>query len=188
MISTPTLLFTLPLTSPLLPTLLSSHRPFARPSLLPQSQATKWIQRVNAAIISREPAQLAAEERKAAVGLAGEVVRQDGEGWAVAGWGKGWMGAALGMIHVSRSETLPCNVGRTARKAGGNRELSGLMRPYAPKLIYISSYTMSITHEADKQSLFRRRFLYFRLTWTSCSPSSQHLPATPRSSVKAYTP
>ena len=101
MTSTPALLFTLPLTSPLLPTLLSSHRPFARPSLLPQSAATKWVQRINAAIISRDPAQLAVEEKRAALALAAEVVRQDAEGWALAGWGKGWMSTALAVVHVS---------------------------------------------------------------------------------------
>jgi hypothetical protein len=107
MASTPTLVFTLALTSPLLPSLISTQRPFARPSILPQSQATKWVQRVNAAIISRDTAQLAIEEKRAAVGLAAEVIRQDAEGWALAGWGKGWMTNVLSVIHVRISSSAP---------------------------------------------------------------------------------
>jgi hypothetical protein len=90
----------LPLTHPSLIELVHAHKPLARPSVLPQTAATKLLQRINAGLVERDATD---DERRAAVRLAAEAVRQDGEGWVLSGWGKAWVSAGMGAISVSRA-------------------------------------------------------------------------------------
>ncbi|KAI9635362.1 uncharacterized protein MKK02DRAFT_44049 [Dioszegia hungarica] len=95
------LITSLPLTSPSLLALLSRHRPFSRPSLLPSS-ATRFLARITSSILARDTL---AEEKHAALHIAKELVLQDTEGWVLAGWGKEWVGSTLGALS-SASMTL----------------------------------------------------------------------------------
>jgi hypothetical protein len=92
------LLTSLPLSWPSQLELLCRHRPYVQPSLLPAS-ATKFVGRINNAIISRDNSGV--EDKLAALSLARELVLQDTEGWVLAGWGKGWVGSTLGALSVS---------------------------------------------------------------------------------------
>lgn len=91
-------LFTLPLTHPILLDLVISQKPFSRPSILPQSQANKFLGRISSSVTARD---VTVEERQSALKLAKEIVLQDEEGWAMSGWGKGWMTSAMAAVTVS---------------------------------------------------------------------------------------
>lgn len=86
------LLTSLPLPSSAADEIVALHAPFVHPSHLPQSQLGKWLARLNNVVTAREPA---------AASLAATLVDQDTEGYAAAQYGKGWMGACLGMLAVS---------------------------------------------------------------------------------------
>lgn len=96
------LITSLPLTSPSLLALLSRHRPFSRPSLLPSS-ATRFLARITSSILARDTL---AEEKHAALHIAKELVLQDTEGWVLAGWGKEWVGSTLGALSVRQTESI----------------------------------------------------------------------------------
>ena len=92
------LLAALPLSTASLKDLLEAHKPFVRPSLLPGSAGPKFVARLNSTILSRDAA---LNEKHACLHIAKELVEQDQEGWVLATWGKGWVGAVLGTLSVS---------------------------------------------------------------------------------------
>ncbi|GMK54211.1 hypothetical protein CspeluHIS016_0107970 [Cutaneotrichosporon spelunceum] len=79
--------------------IVSLHAPFTQPSLLPQGPLGKWFTRLNSAVTAREPA---------AAALAAKVIEQDTEGFSASQYGKGWMGACLGVLAAPTTtpETL----------------------------------------------------------------------------------
>lgn len=93
------ILQTLPLSSPTLKDLLTTHKPFQHPSHLPQTATTKLIQRINAAILSKDPS--ATSERRAACEIMAGVLEMDEEGWVFGGWGRGLVGCSIGVMSVS---------------------------------------------------------------------------------------
>lgn len=94
------LLLALPLTHPSVLPLLALQ-PLSHPSHLPASQLSKYLARINAAVLSRDEA-----ERRTGCGVARELVVQDGEGWVLGGWGRAWAGCSLGVLAVSRTLRL----------------------------------------------------------------------------------
>lgn len=90
------LLQSLGITHPSLLPLLQSHRPFATPSAASSSGTTKWLGKINTCILAKGND----VERRSACEIASEIVRQDGAGWVLAQWGKGWLGSGLGVLSV----------------------------------------------------------------------------------------
>lgn len=76
--------------------LLESHKPLARPSTGSQSQLNKLLNRLNIVLLTKDDSR----EKRAACEAAEEMIKQDEEGWVLAGWGKGWLGGCLGWIAV----------------------------------------------------------------------------------------
>ncbi|AFR95231.2 hypothetical protein C343_03324 [Cryptococcus neoformans C23] len=82
--------------------LLESHKPLARPSTGSQSQLNKLLNRLNIVLLTKDDSR----EKRAACEAAEEMIKQDEEGWVLAGWGKGWLGGCLGWI-ASTSSPIP---------------------------------------------------------------------------------
>lgn len=95
------LLQSLGITHPSLLPLLQSHRPFATPSAASSSGTAKWLGKINTLVLQKGND----IERKGACEVASEVIRQDGAGWVLAQWGKGWLGSGLGVLAVSGRST-----------------------------------------------------------------------------------
>ncbi|KAK4684195.1 hypothetical protein P7C73_g6003, partial [Tremellales sp. Uapishka_1] len=99
------LLLTLPVSSPALLTLLQTHKPLSSPSHLPIQTLTKFLNRINAAILNREDV----ESRKSACEVGRLILDMDGEGWALMSYGKGWIGSCLGGVSSASTPlaTIP---------------------------------------------------------------------------------
>jgi hypothetical protein len=92
------LLLPLPISHPSVSPLLA-HRPLAYASVLPTQVVSIFLNRINGAVLGKE----GLGERRAGYEAVVEIVRMDQEGWVLGEYGKGWIGAALASIVVSRS-------------------------------------------------------------------------------------
>ena len=72
-------------------------KPLSRPSVVSHSHLTKFVGRVNAAVLGRE----GEGGSKVGSGIARKLVEDDEEGWVMSEYGKGWVTVCLTELAVS---------------------------------------------------------------------------------------
>lgn len=109
-----------------IPSLLTSHAPFRRPSSLPSSELNKFLARLSSKIVSGGAF---STERALMQSIATEIVKMDEEGVVIGMYGRVWVQHLFAGLSVSR----------TCLSVNGSSLIALYSRPPQPKLCLATS-------------------------------------------------